>query len=359
MILYQITVSLLLGMVAYYGIIQSSSYHAKYLVGFGIIIPIALAMPFPFIEWFDIRALGLRLCLIAAPLSCTLKSLETIYGFTPEFATVSMKEFLMHFGFIMYPKRDHKTKQRIPTSRTSFWNCIRTLLIHAFKNGILYSLLIPCSFQPLTPSRPDTDVYVAIDANQLLNTLLAATLLSLSLDFSMNGVACIVQLVGGFQTENVVNDPILGSRSPSDFWGNRWNLLIHQGLKQGVYKPVRMSTGSRNLATIATFLASGVAHEYVWFVTFHQNSHEQEKYIPMFGKSLLFFGWNGILLVVEHWVGRERWNVAVEPMPRFLVSLSVVMFALPVGHLFTGDFRHGGYFESLATTWPLVAVTHV
>jgi hypothetical protein len=218
-------------------------------------------------------------------------------------------------------------------------------------------MLLPCSFQPLPTSRPDTDVYVSVDANQLVNTLLAATLLSLSLDFSMSGVACIIQLVAGFQTENVVNDPILGSSSPSDFWGNRWNLLIHRGLKQGIYKPVRMATASRNLATIVTFLASGVAHEYVWVVTFYQNSHEQEKYIPTFGKSLLFFGWNGILLVVEHWVGRERWHAAVKPMPRLLVSLLVVMFALPVGHLFTGDFRHGGYFESLATTWPIVAVT--
>lgn len=359
MIVYQMTVALLLGLVAYYGIIQSNSLHTKYLVGFGFIIPVALAIPFPFIEHFDIRAVSLRLCLISAPLTCTLKTLEAIYGFTPEFATISIQEFLTHFGFILYPKRDHKTKQRIPMTRASFWNCMRTLLIHALQNGVLYSMFITCAFQPLRPSRPDTDVYVAIDANQLLNTLLAATMLSLSLAFSMNGVASIVQLVGGFQTELVVNDPIFGSTSPSDFWGNRWNMLIHRGLKQGVYKPVRMATGSRNLATMLTFLASGVAHEYVWAVTFHQNSHEPGKYIPRFGKSLLFFCWNGILLIVEHWVQRRRWDVALESMPRWLVSLSVVMFALPVGHLFTGDFRHGGYFESLVTTWPMVTVIQI
>ena len=357
MILYQIAVALLLGVVVYYGIIQSNTLQTKYLVGFGFIIPIALGMPFPFIEQFDIRALSLRLCLIAAPLSCTLKTLEAIYGFTPEYATVSIHEFLAHFAFILYPKRDHTTRrQRVPRTRASYWNCMRALLHQMLHNGILYSMFLPCAFQPLLPSRPDTDMYVAIDVKQLLNTLLAAILLSLSLVFSMNGVAAIVQLVGGFQTENVVNDPIFGSKSPSDFWGNRWNLLIHRGLKQGVYKPVRMATGSRNLATILTFLASGAAHEYVWAVTFHQNSHEPEKYIPIVGKSLLFFSWNGILLIVEHWVERERWDVAVRSMPRRLVSLLVVMSALPVGHLFTGDFRRGGYFESLATTWPMVAV---
>ena len=43
-------------------------------------------------------------------------------------------------------------------------------------------------------------------------------------------------------------------------------------------------------------------------------------------------------------------------MPRLLVSLFVVMAALPVGHLFIGDFRHGGYFDSLMTAWHMVLV---
>jgi hypothetical protein len=178
-------------------------------------------------------------------------------------------------------------------------------------------------------------------------------MVSWSLVFSMNGV------VGGFQTEDVVNNPMFGSTSPSDFWGNRWNKLIHRGLKQGVYKPVRAETGSRNLATMATFLASGLAHEYTWAVMFYPSSHEQEKCMAPFGKTLLFFGWNGILLILEHWLGRNRWNAIVKPMPRILVSLLVVMTALPVGHLFTGDFRFGGYFDSLVTAWPMVVVQHL
>ena len=44
-------------------------------------------------------------------------------------------------------------------------------------------------------------------------------------------------------------------------------------------------------------------------------------------------------------------------MPHLLVSLFVVMAALSVGHyLFTGDFRHEGYFDSLMTAWHMVLV---
>jgi hypothetical protein len=295
----------MLGVVAYYGIIQSKNMPTKYLVGFGFVIPVVLYLPFPIIEMLDIQALSLRLGLIAAPLTCTLKCLEAIYGFTPKYAMTSMAEFRLHFGFIQFPKIDPQTKQRIPATVKSQLICVRNYVKHAIINGIIYSIFIPCSFQPFSPSRPDTDVYIATDIKQLLNNLLVAVMVSWSLVFSMNGVGSIIQVVGGFQTEDVVNNPMFGSTSPSDFWGNRWNKLIHRGLKQGVYKPVRAQTGSRNLATMATFLASGLAHEYTWAVMFYPSSHEQEKYMAPFGKTLLFFGWNGILLILEHGLGRK------------------------------------------------------
>jgi len=354
MVLFQIAVGFLLGFITYHGIIQRQDEHTKYLLGYGIIIPAILYLPFPFIEFFDIQALALRLGLIAGPLTVTLRCLEAMYGFTPKHAARSLWDYMIHMSFIQYPRVDPKTGRRVPTSLSSIGHGIRTYIKHSMINGVIYSFLIPSNFLPLATSQPDTNIFIATEANQILNTLLAATMISFSLVFSMNGISSIVQLFGGFQTENSVDNPIFGSSSPSDFWGNRWNKVIHRGLKQGVYKPVRMATDSRNLATMAAFVASGIAHEYVWVVMFFRSSHEGDKYVPPFGKSMLFFGWNGVLLVVEHWIGRERWHDLIKPYPRFLVSLMVVLSALPVGHLFTGDFRHGGYFTSLVTAWPML-----
>lgn len=358
MILFQILAGLLLGFIAYYGIIKRQDDPAtRFLVGYGFIIPAILYLPFPFMETFEIQALSLRLGLIAGPLTVSLKCSEAIYGFTPEHAKRSVRDFMMHMSFIQYPLVDPKTGERIPTSLASIKKGLKSYVVHSMINGVIYSLLIPSNFLPLPTSRPDTDIFIATEMNMILNTLLAATMISFSLVFSMNGVSSIIQLVGGFQTEDSVNNPIFGSSSPSDFWGNRWNMVIHRGLKQGVYKPVRMVTGSRNAATMAAFAVSGIAHEYVWAVMFYTTSQEEDKYVPPFGKSLLFFGWNGVLLVIEHWIGRERWNELVKPYPRVCVSLLVVLAALPVGHLFTGDFRRGGYFTSLVTAWPMLVVT--
>ena len=111
MIVFQIAVGLTMGAIAYYGIIQTKSVSTKYLVGYGVIIPAMLYLPFPFIEFFDVRAICLRMGLIAAPLTVTLKCLEPMYGFIPDYVTWSLRDFVIHFGFIQYARVDSKTKR--------------------------------------------------------------------------------------------------------------------------------------------------------------------------------------------------------------------------------------------------------
>ena len=73
-----------------------------------------------------------------------------------------------------------------------------------------------------------------------------AVLMSLSLYMGLAGIAAIVQLVAGVQTEPIVENPLLASTSPSDFWGRRWNRLVHNGLK------VRRRRGEEQLVIWAT-----------------------------------------------------------------------------------------------------------
>ncbi len=53
-------------------------------------------------------------------------------------------------------------------------------------------------------------------------------MLDLGVNTAVNGV---MQCLSGIQFENVVNSPMFGSQSPSDFWGRRWNRLISGDLK--------------------------------------------------------------------------------------------------------------------------------
>lgn len=274
----------------------------------------------------------------------------------PNGSTCSLYDFRCQMGYLMDPLLDEKGHV-VATTNKSFQ---RAIIVHAtslLATALLASILAPYNYEPFETTRKVQNIYWSCDIHHLLNNFLAAVLVSLSLSFSLSGVNALVQLVGGFPCEHVVDHPMFFSCSISDFWGRRWNRLVHAGLKNGIYKPVRSLTNSRAIATVTTFFVSGLIHEYVWCVLFYQNRYQQDVYQPPFGKSLLFFGWNGILLVLEYAVGETLWKNMTSTVPRPVVSLMVILMALPVSHLFTGDLIVGGYFQTLELALPMVIVT--
>ena len=179
-----------------------------------------------------------------------------------------------------------------------------------------------------------------------------------------------VECLFGNKVIELSDSPLTRSSSPSDFWGRRWNNLIHVGLKQGVYKPVRKATDSRTLASIAAFCVSGIYHEYVSKVLFYSTIAQREEadgqggccstcYCDAwFGKQLLFFAWNAILIAMEYAVG-DRLQPIARRLPAFLRSHLLVMLSLPMGHLLMSDMTMSGFFQGMQQALPLVQVTPV
>ena len=139
------------------------------------------------------------------------------------------------------------------------------------------------------------------------------------------------------------------STSPSEFWGKRWNLLVHRGLKNGVYKPVRQQTASREKAVMAAFLVSGIIHEYVNLVMFEGRSYEFK------WKQMVFFGWNGVLILSEYVVGQwPMFQWMKHNLPNIVITALVLSSALPLAHLFVGDWIRCGYFDAVYLAEPIV-----
>lgn len=174
-------------------------------------------------------------------------------------------------------------------------------------------------------------------------------MLSISLSQSTTGISLLYNILYGYQTYDVVLNPMLRSKSPSDFWSKRWNLAVHKGLKNGAYKPVRKYTNSRVLAVIVTFVVSGIIHEYVNLVLFFDRGIQFE------WKQILFFSWNGVLILLEYAIGgMPLFQWMSKSLPSFLVTAMVVSTALPLAHFFTGDWIKGGYFDAVMIAEPLV-----
>ena len=174
--------------------------------------------------------------------------------------------------------------------------------------------------------------------------------LSTSLSQSTLGVSLIYNIFYGYETIEVVHNPMLKSNSPSDFWGRRWNVLVHNGLKNGIYKPARINFHLPPLfAVLATFIASGIIHEYVNVVLF-QHIGNLFKW-----KNMIFFGWNGLLIGAEYTIG--HWTVVQwlsKHLPQSIKTSMVILSALPLAHLFIGDWIEAGYFDHVSVCLPLI-----
>ena len=58
-----------------------------------------------------------------------------------------------------------------------------------------------------------------------------AVILQLNLDVFATAIGMIPICLYNVEVIDIMNNPLLATTSPSDFWGKRWNLLIHGVLK--------------------------------------------------------------------------------------------------------------------------------
>ena len=89
----------------------------------------------------------------------------------------------------------------------------------------------------------------------------------------------------GLPIAHPVNDSILASRTPADFW-RRWSWPPHVSLHRYIYRPL----GGRRrhvFATLAVFLTSGVAHDILFFVAMGRLTGHQTLFFVLNGFGVL------------------------------------------------------------------------
>jgi hypothetical protein len=137
--------------------------------------------------------------------------------------------------------------------------------------------------------------------------------------------------LAGFDSLDSMRQPLLLSRSIKEFWGKRWNLVIHNMMWRSFFKPLaaRGGTTSRYAGALLAFVMSGLFHEYMWLIT---NWYHMETYTV--GSPTTFFLIQFALTAIESvlaktWLGKI---VASFPSPARTICTTCVI--LPFGPLF-------------------------
>lgn len=158
-------------------------------------------------------------------------------------------------------------------------------------------------------------------------------------------VGMLVTLLGGTSAEEGFRAPLVQSRGFKEAWGERWNLVVHGFLKSCIYKPVRRIGLSPNVATVLSFLASGLLHEYMFAI------HNARAYTP--GYVCMFFVLMGFVMMIEEKLVKP-FTPRMIAQPFSLVPTIVVATVLTFAScslfdpLYMDSWRQAGMLESMA-----------
>lgn len=293
---------------------------------FGFFLPFWIFLPVQVVDALHCSNQLFRFAACVMTPTCSIfRITEALFGYVPpQEAGSSMAQYALYFATPgMFEVQDGKatdnhesdaatsTMKYIPSTPSFLLELFARFATCVFLSGVLNScfrLLSPTYFPTFGSSVEiaygDEEWYsfaAIFNLRRQRDSILYALLFQLTLATSGLGLQLICSLLTGRQTQALMQNPMLLSKSVSEFWARRWNTLIHECLKNGVYKPVRFSLRAGPLvAVLAAFLASGLFHEWVLMCVFSKLDSQSRRH----GGALVFFLWQAGLIVIEQQLER-------------------------------------------------------
>ena len=363
MLIMQASASALLAIVVYYSIVVQRGSPSSYLVGFGFVIPAAIWIPFWFIRYFGVMNISVMIGACALTLIVPFNCMEAMCGTSPIGVEASLQRYIGYYCSIIPFERQPTTGKPIKMTPEEWMVTVPKFLFNAFLLVVSMAVMVHFDFAPFSSSRArdafsPSSIWGLLHWGHLLNNLSVAIFTSQCLEIGGGGVGIIVSLISGCKVIELMKNPMFGSQSPSDFWGRRWNLMLHGSFKRGIFKPLAMMHCSRSIAMLATFVASGIIHEHVCTVI--QMKYQlypgiAQPYEPCYGRHLAFFVWNGFVVLLEYVLSPLpvfQWMKA--NLPKRILSALVLFTVIPISHWFTDEYIRSGFYSDFSMGFPLI-----
>lgn len=351
LILLQTIVNLACAALIYQVILPRPGTTTAFLIGYGLICPILLVLPFYCVNELDLRNGTLMMASAAGPALLFFRTFEAMYEIVPAFAEGSLGKYALYFCSTVQFDFDAETQEVRRVTLISLLRRAGHFLWLFVQTAVLCSILVPTGFQ-IIPMEERT-WWNLFSWRNLANNYIMAFHTSLSLEVGAAGIALGISTLTGIETMDLNVNPLTTSSSPSDFWGNRWNRVVSSALKRGVFVPLRKQRFSRPVAAMATFIASGLLHEYILVVITHNNEAFDD--VNVAGSQLAFFMWNGAVLGLEHFLRGNKFLGALSTnLPGPIRSFLVVLTVLPLAHKFTEVYVDTGFYRSFGSGFPKI-----
>mmetsp|Transcript_4409 Transcript_4409/g.10957 ORF Transcript_4409/g.10957 Transcript_4409/m.10957 type:complete len:434 (-) Transcript_4409:352-1653(-) len=160
----------------------------------------------------------------------------------------------------------------------------------------------------------------------------------------------------GVNTLPAFKAPLILATSPRDFWGRRWNMIIHMLMHRTYFKPVADRTRSHGMGALAAFVASALFHEFMWAVCCAPFAGGALKY----GEVTVFFVAQFLLCSLEtvfNALAPRALSTWVSALPRAVKTASTAVLICAFGQLFCENLMRAHIFESMIELYPRLELT--
>ena len=340
---------LLFSILLYYFVVPGQKLSLRKLFTASLLLAATGLLPYLLFDALHVDNTAVRFTICTPFVLYGFKILEALFGFVPSGVTSSLKLYCQYFSVPSELVFDKQSDKPVVATLQDYIDCATNVILSVLRIGMLVSFLSQYNYKPFG----DMDAGEFFDGvnfakhlhpRHLANCFFTALFFQQALAL---GDACMgnaVQIMTGYKVLQSMRNPMLEASSPSDFWGRRWNLIVHSVMKRGVYKPVRKYLGSATLASLLVFIASGLFHEWLVHavVMYERSSFSSNVFI---GSNSAFFLWNFKVIMFEKLIVGSKFVKSLgSVMPRPLLTLTIIMSSLPVAHWFGNPYLNGGFF---------------
>jgi hypothetical protein len=340
------------GILNYHFVIKKRGSMPSYLMGYGVIIPLAILLP-PFL----VKSLGIYNTSVSMgfaayvgmlmPFACT----QAMHGAPVPYLEESLSSYLTDYSPLVPYERDRKTGKPIKATQ----KYLRQRLFHVMVTKFLicigaFSLVMNFKYYPFGSS---DQVWPRMG-----NNFCHAFLMWVLMDYGDGFYGLISSYFSGNKCINIMQNPLFASQSIAEFWGKRWNQTMHLYFKRGIVKPMYRAGAPRWMIVATVFIVSGLFHEYMCYVIstkhrFHPH-YIGEIYVPNYGNLVKFFFYNAAALLLENQL--QPMLVPIKKrLPKPVITACVLLSVLPIGQWFTDEYVNSGFFDDIARGLPVIA----
>mmetsp|Transcript_18551 Transcript_18551/g.26150 ORF Transcript_18551/g.26150 Transcript_18551/m.26150 type:complete len:391 (-) Transcript_18551:4-1176(-) len=347
LVLFMATIFLsLLGWISFYMVEHDFKHKAYFYVLFAMTYTAGVFSPALVMDKFKFLTSSKMLFSMISIIN-HLKLLEVLMKTYPSEAARNMKSWLVYFSSMVEPSYDNGNPSKAkPGQKTKY---IKLIIFKILLGSILVSVGMNSNpkFLPFGDINKRTNIapdnfedFKFLFLNNALHTFVFYFIFG-----TLANIVALMLTIVGYQAKDFFRNPFLLSKSPRDFWGNRWNLTIHGILKRSYFEPVKKRFGTK-CGSFVAFMVSGLFHEVLWCMAF--------KIAPNgfhhFGMVLKFFLMMFLLCCLP-WPDQDKIKNG-----SWLLTLATIIPGLCVAHYFFGAFLNAELFEEVGKLFPYITL---